>query len=189
MENYKDIETNRLILLVRNRDDDAFSELLERYSPMINKVIGSFLDSGVSYDEAYSEGCVALHRAALAYDTSRSTDITFGLFARICVYRRICDTVSGNKKTVQLSDVDVNSIAVGSGLEERLVNKERMEKYFIRAKEILSEYEYEVFMLYMDGASSAEMAEKLSRSIKSIENAKSRMLKTLRQEGRVFFGD
>ena len=187
MENYKDIETNKLILLVRNRDDDAFSELLERYSPMINKVIGSFSGMGVSYDEAYSEGCVALHRAALAYDIARSSDITFGLFARICVYRRICDTLSGNKKTAEVSDIDVNSIAVGSGLEERLLNKERMEEYFIRAKELLSEYEYEVFMLYVDGASTAEMAEKLSRSVKSIENAKLRMLKTLRRESRVFF--
>lgn len=189
MENYKDFETNKIILLIRNRDDDAFSELLARYSPMINKVISSFSGAGISYDEAYSEGCVALHRAALAYDISRSSDITFGLFARICVYRRICDMVSGNKTATPFLDVDVNSIAVGSGLEEKLVYKERMEEYFIRAKEILSEYEYEVFMLYVDGASTSEMAEKLERSVKSIENAKSRMLKTLRREGRVFFGN
>ena len=43
----KNIETEKLILLVCERDDEAFSELLERYSPMINKVISSFSASGI----------------------------------------------------------------------------------------------------------------------------------------------
>ena len=187
MQNYKNIETEKLILLVCERDDEAFSELLERYSPMINKVISSFSASGIRYDEAYSEGCVALHRAALAYDVSKSSEITFGLFARICVYRRICDMLSGAKKSERLADVDINSIAVGTGVEEALVYKERMNEYFMRAKEILSEYEYSVFLLYIEGIPTAEIAKQLGRNIKSVENAKSRMLKSLRREGRIFF--
>ena len=187
MENYKNIETDSLIMLVREHNDDAFSELLDRYSPMINKVISSFSASGVRYDEAYSEGCVALHRAALAYDISKSKEITFGLFAKICVCRRICDMIEGIKKAVPTADVDVSKIAVRSGVEELLVYKERIKKYFERAKEILSEYEYSVFLLYVDGVSTAEIARQLSRDIKSVENAKSRMLKALRREGRVFF--
>jgi DNA-directed RNA polymerase specialized sigma24 family protein len=61
-----------------------------------------------------------------------------------------------------------------------------MSMFIERARGVLSEYEYEVFMLYIEGYSTAEISEKLGRDFKSVENAKSRMLKHLREESNVF---
>ena len=89
------VEKDTALLILRAREeDDAFSELLSRYTPMINKVISGFSGALVNYDEAFAEACIAFHRAVLSYDLSRSEGITFGLYSRICVYRRLCDFIA-----------------------------------------------------------------------------------------------
>ena len=175
-----------LIAAARLHDDAAFSELLSRYTPMINKVIGGFSAFAFRFDEAFSEACVAFHRAVLSYDISRSSDVTFGLYARICVYRRLCDLSEKNAKEVSIVDLDVDRISGGSNIEQRLVGRERMSEYLSKARGVLSEYEYQVFILYIDGYSAEEISEKVSKDVKSVQNAKSRIFKRLRQVCDIF---
>ena len=186
MDTYKLMSISDLILASRERDDAAFSELLSRYTPMINKVISGFSDSAFRYDEAFSEACVALHRAVLSYDLSRSSAITFGLYSRICVYRRLCDFAEKSAREVSLVDVDVELIAGGGNIEQRIVGRERMSEYLSKARGVLSDYEYEVFILYIDGYSTDEISAKLAKDAKSVENAKSRMFKRLRRVCDIF---
>ena len=186
MESYKDVELIELLNLVRAGDDSAFSELVERYTPMLTKVISGFSGSSLRYDEAFSEACVALHRAAMSYDVSRRADVTYGLYARICVYRRICDLLEKLARDVQTVDFDVELIGTGTDIEQSLVGRERMSEYLSKARALLSEYEYDVFTLYVDGYSTAEIAKRLGRDSKSVDNAKSRMLKRLREESDIF---
>ena len=42
MHNYDKLDVEDLIIKTRERDDFAFSELVRRYTPMINKVISGF---------------------------------------------------------------------------------------------------------------------------------------------------
>jgi RNA polymerase sporulation-specific sigma factor len=186
MISYKDAELSVLLSLVRERDDGAFSELVARYTPMLSKLATGFVAPGISYDEAFSEACFALHRAAMSYDSSRSSDVTFGLYSKICVYRRLCDLVSTEKETGNLVDLDVDSLSADSGIESRLVLRERMSEYLNKARSILSEYEYRVFLLYIEGYTTAEIAGKLGRDAKSVDNAKARMLKHLREANSIF---
>ena len=183
-----DLEHISLVNLVRGGDNGAFSELVSLYTPMMNKVICGFVSSQIRYEEAFSEACVALHRAALSYDISRSDGITFGLYARICVYRRLCDLAEKFSKELPVVDMDVELISTDGGIEQRIVGRERMALYLKKARSVLSEYEYSVFILYIDGYSTAEISAKLGRDVKSVENAKSRMIKRLREEC-VLFSD
>ena len=180
------MEPYSFIELVRAGDDAAFFQLVSLYTPMMNKVISGFANPPFRYDEAFSEACVALHRAAMSYDLSRSSDVTFGLYARICVYRRLCDLLEKCMRHTSLVDMDVELISADSNIEQRLVGRERMARFVERARGVLSEYEYAVFMLYIEGYSTAEISEKLGRDQKSVENAKSRMLKNLREESDIF---
>lgn len=183
---YNELETAALIKLVREHDDSAFAELLLRYTPMVKKLIMDFVSPTFRYDEAFSEACVALHRAALSYDISRSSDITFGLYARICVYRRMCDAVAKEKHADVVVDVDVDTISAENNIEKHLVGREQMSKFFDVARGVLSEYEYRVFRLYIDGNSTYEIARKLLKDTKSVENAKARMFRHLREECKKF---
>ncbi len=181
MDKMKERDINALITDVRSGTDAAFSELLERYAPMLNKVVAGFSGSSLSHNEAISEAYVAFHRAVLSYDLSRS-DVTFGLYARICVYRRLLDATARASKESIFVDYDMDSISVTNTVEERIVWRERFRQYIETARTVLSDYEYRVFILYIDGYSTAETAKELSKSAKSVDNAKARCFKRLREE-------
>jgi len=183
---HEDNELALLIAMAREHDDEAFSELAHRYTPMIKKVISGFLNSEIRYDEAFSEACFAFHRAVMSYDAGMSDDVTFGLYSRICIYRRMCDLVSRSKKGVSVVDCDVELVGFDSDIEQRIVGRERMEEYLSKARSVLSNYEYRVFLMYIDGATTNEIAKKLGKNNKSVENAKSRMFKHLREESNLF---
>lgn len=189
MDFYKELELAELISMVKAHDDNAFSELVVRYTPMINKVVSGFIGSSLRYDEAFSEACVALHRAAMSYDSSRSTDVTFGLYSRICAYRRMCDVVEKCSKQAPIVDMDVELISLESNIEQHLVGRERMAEYIRKARSVLSDYEYSVFLLYIEGYTTAEISKQLQKDAKSVENAKSRMLKRLREIAPAFHDD
>lgn len=188
MNSYADLDLNELILLVRDKSDAAFSELLFRYGPLINSISSGFITSSFSFDEAFSDACVALHKAAMSYDLMQ-TEVTFGLYARICIYRRLCDTVARfqrNEKAVRIEEVDVDRLSDGTNIESRIVGRERMQEYLSRVRSILSDYEYQVFLLYIEGESTASIAKKMGKTSKSVDNAKARMLKHLRRESALF---
>ena len=186
MENYRELDTDLLISAVRENNDGAFCVLVERYTPLINKIVAKFVSTSILYDEAFSEACVALHKAALTYDFSKSDVITFGLYSHVCVYRRLCDLASKSAKTPPALDVDVDLLGTDSNIESRLVYRETMTEYLTKAKGLLSEYEYQVFVLYLEGDSVSEIAGKLGKDTKSVENAKARMLKRLRSRSELF---
>ena len=185
MSELRNMEITSLVLLVRARNDFAFDELVERYTPMMNRVISGFREATVTHDEAFSEACVALYRAAESYDLSR-TDVTFGLFAKICVYRRLCDFVGKEARSSLLSECDVEEIAAANMIESSLVDRETVQRAIAAARETMSEYEYKIFRLYLAGYTTAEMAKALSMKPKSIDNAKARMFKRLREIGNTF---
>lgn len=188
MNSYANINLNELILLVRQRDDAAFSELVSRYGPLINSISSGFINHTYNYDEAFADSCVALHRAAMSYDLEQ-TDVTFGLYARICIYRRLSDSaVRTARYGMRVEEVDVDSFSDGTNIESRIVGRERMQKYLDGVRSLLSDYEYRVFLLYIEGESTASIAEKLGKTAKSVDNAKARMFKHLRRE-RALFSD
>ena len=185
---YEDKELAELIAMAREYDDEAFLELARRYTPMLNKLISGFLNSHLCYDEVFSEACFALHRAVMSYDVGMSDNVTFGLYARICIYRRMCDLVSATQKSIPIVDCDVELVSSDSNIEQRIVGRERMAEYLSKARSVLSDYEYRVFLMHIEGATTHEIANKLGKNNKSVENAKSRMFKHLREESNLFSG-
>lgn len=187
MQMSSDLELHNLIIAVREHDDEAFAALIKRYTPLINKVIFDFCGAGIRVDEAFAEACVGLHRAVLSYDLSNE-DVTFGLYAKICIIRRLRDLVgrmSGAKNPI-IEECDVDLIATSEVIEAGIVGRETVHRSIARAKEILSEYEYKVFLLYLKGYTTADIAKELSKTPKSVDNAKARMMRHLREKSDSF---
>ncbi len=181
MQDYGERDVAELILGVRAGSDEAFSELCRRYFPMIKKVASGFSGGRIRSDEALCEASVAFYKAAMTYDVCR-TDVTFGLYARICVYRRLCDLAGRSKGNEDFfTDLDVENLSVQSPIEANLVSRESMAKAVLKIKSLLSEYEYRVFMLHLEGYTTASISEKLGKSSKSVDNAKARAIKRLRE--------
>ena len=181
MKNYKDFCINDLILLARERDEDAFAELVTRYTPMINKVITPFSGEAVLASELFSEACVGLHSAVRKYDVSQDK-VTFGLFARVCVYNAVIDCMRRSAGSDFLAeDADaVENLVDDDSIENRVAARESLEFLLKSAEKILSEYEYSVLMYHIRGYRTADIAKRLSRPAKSVDNAKARIFKRLR---------
>lgn len=186
MKDYKDFGINDLILLAREHDEDAFSELVERYTPMINKVIGSFSCEAPSSSELFSEACVGLHSAVRKYDLSQEK-VTFGLYARVCAYNAVVDCIRRSAGSDFLFDDagTIENLTDGASIENEIAAKESVEFLLKSAHKILSDYEYSVLMYHIRGYRTADIARRLSRPAKSVDNAKARIFKRLRDA----FGD
>lgn len=181
MDLYENTDICSLILRCRERDDLAFDELVHRYTPMMRKVILGFGSLPYEYGELFSEACVALHIAAGRYDIDQQ-EVTFGLYARICIRNRIVDLIRKSEDDRCISDQDVEQMAYESNVERRLEEREIFDNLLHSAKYLLSDYEYRVLLLHIQGYKTAAIASMLSRSAKSVDNAKARLFRRLREE-------
>ena len=109
MNLYENTDICDLILLCREHNDEAFDEIVRRYTPMMRKVILSFDQTSYEFSELLSEACVALHTAAQRYDTKQD-EVTFGLFARICIRNRIVDLIRASSVDRGVSECDVEQL-------------------------------------------------------------------------------
>ncbi len=181
MEVYPNTDISELLLRCRQHDDEAFDELVHRYTPMIRKVISGFGSISAEYSELFSEACVALHIAAGRFDLSQG-EVTFGLYARICVRNRILDLLRATENERNIADYDVEMMAEGESVEAKIADREEFEFILGSAKRLLSDYEYNVLLLHIQGYKTAAIAKALGRSAKSVDNAKSRLFRRLRAE-------
>jgi DNA-directed RNA polymerase specialized sigma24 family protein len=90
------------------------------------------------------------------------------------------DMLRTKRADVTISDIDVDELAVGGDIAARLIASESVDNYRRIAKELLSAYEYKIFLCVLKGFKTAEIAQLLETTPKSVDNAKSRMWKSLR---------
>ncbi len=181
MNLYENTDICSLILRCREHDDDAFDELVRRYTPMMRKVILSFGSLPYEFSELFSEACVALHSAAGRFDIQQK-EVTFGLYARICIRNRIVDLIRAAESERSITDRDVELLCDEYNMETRLEEREIFDTLLVSAKDLLSDYEYRVLLLHIQGYKTAAIASMLSKSAKSVDNAKSRLFRRLRAE-------
>ncbi len=176
---YKSLDVNDLVMLARKNDDNAFGEISERYAPMLHKQVSKFT-SHDSVGELFNEARVGLHKAVMSYNIA-SPLASFGHYSATCVYNHLSDFLSGKSFAAQAAgEVDVESIAISSGIQSRLEHEEAMRRIKSFAQAVLSDYEYQVFLMWLSGYKTSEIAERLGQSAKSVDNAKNRMFKHLR---------
>ncbi len=181
MKSYDKTDLQTLIEGCRQRDDGAFSELVRRYTPMLNKVIATFDDGCVSADELFAEACIGLHYAAQKFNLVQ-TGVTFGLYARICVYNRIVDLIRYESGRRDLVELDADTVAADGEIDVGIISREAADRLIAAAHDILSDYEYKVLILHSQGYKTAQIAAALGRDAKSVDNAKNRIFRRLRSE-------
>ena len=173
----KNDECIALIRDMRDGNEDAFSELLSMYTPMIKSVL---LKYTFSSDEYFSDASMALYKAAMSFDLSQDA-VTFGLYAKICVTRRVLDLLRQiGKDEMLVSESNIDTIAVSDGTLQRLMREEELTRLCTLSRSILSDLEYEVFLECLHGERTADIASHLGITSKACDNAKSRVIAKLR---------
>lgn len=164
-----------VLAAIQNGDQAAFASLLEDYRFLITSMVQSFSLSCPTVDpeDLLQEASLALSNAAMSYRIG-TTEVTFGLYAKICIRNRLISVQRKNrvkKKKVK------KSVEVKSTVKKIILPKDFS---LTECKQVLSRFENEVLALYSEGRSYLEMAEELSCSVKSIDNALYRIKRKIR---------
>lgn len=184
-----DAETvGQLILKVRAGSSDAFLALSDVYAPLLSAEIAPYATDLSAPDLAdLKQGAlIAFYRAALTYDTGKK-DVTFGLYAKICVKNGILDTLryigKHRRREVSSDELAVHLDArAGENPQQLYLDRQQIAQMYATARRILSPLEYRIFTLYTSGFSYTEIAAKLERTPKSVDNALTRIKRKIKEQ-------
>ena len=179
-------EVNKLIELVIAGNSDAFSVLVEKYNPMLKKILNFYTTDDMSKEDVEDlsqEELIAFYRAIINFDKEQH-GVEFGLYAKICVtnsmisYKRAAAKKSNE---ALIGDEEMNSITDPDGEVPRFFEiKESERELGEQIEKTLSQYENDVWSYYVNGYSSKEIALKLNSNEKSIDNAIFRIRRKLK---------
>ena len=181
-----DIQADELLVLqCRQGDRAALDVIMEKYKPLVIKKARSMFLIGGETEDLIQEGIIGHFKAV--QDFNPEIEASFYSFSKLCIDRQIYSAVTsaGRKKHrplngyVSLSDASElereeqwNQASVPSiSPEEAIIDRERMEIIREKLDERLSPMELTVMQLFLEGYSYAQMAERLGKKQKSVDNA------------------
>lgn len=173
----------KLISDAKKGNSIAFEKLMLHYLGLINRLSNRYKADGYDREDFIQEGCVALLSAVNSFDETK--DSSFKNYAMLCVKNRFSTIVRQSKTEKKLPEkakVPIDELEItdeNHNPESLMLYQERLASLKIKAKEILSQKEYSVLMLYIEGYSYREISSILKTSEKSVDNALSRAKKKL----------
>ena len=174
-----------LLSHIQSGSSGAFVKLAEQYAPLVDREVARYAGNLASadLDDLRQGAMVSLYRAALAYRADRG--VTFGLFAKICIVNGIADTLRYiGKKAADVSMDTLGEDELPSGGENPqslMLDKEQASDLRRKIRFVLSDLECRIFDLYLDGYSYAEIAAKVQKTPKSVDNALRRVKEKLKK--------
>ncbi len=184
LENLMNLSDETLIDLIRSSNDLAFNVLYERYLPKIRTMVYPFQGLGYDTEDLIQEATIGFFTAINVYDRNSSA---FSTFCYTCMRRLLISLLRKNNRKKQLAhnsvilvDDSFFDMPAPDNLEADYIAKEGFLKLQARIKTELSVTEREVLYHYLSGDDYQNIADKLSCSKKSVDNALQRIRKKLR---------
>lgn len=165
-------------------DKQSMEELLLRYAGLVRGRARGFFLVGGETEDLIQEGMIGLYRAIYDYKPDSSS---FKTFAYLCITRRIVDAVkaSARKKNVPLNGYvslfDADEYFGTDDPEAELIRGEDKREFLQKMSRELSDFEFKVTVMYMDGLSCSEICEATGKDTKSVDNAIQRSKKKLQK--------
>ena len=177
------IELLPLLARVRDGEDEAFSLLASHFCGMTEGLARAFSSGLCEADgrELSQEARLALYRAACTYKPSN--EVTFGLYARICVRNALISFLRRRAVPKGVSFCSLDALFLPDEREPigTLVEAEQLAELTARIAGVLSPYEQSVFALLVEGEKNGKIAEMLGKTEKSVANAVFRIQAKLRE--------
>lgn len=176
-----------LVLAFQSGDKQAMDELLVRYAGMVKSCARKFFLVGGETDDLVQEGMFGLYRAVVDYDVKNEQGSSFKTFAKLCVSRRIIDAVkkATRKKNAPTFPLDTTQAGTDLNPEEALILDDEQRELKQKMSRVLSDFEYKVASMYMEGMSCADISDATGRSAKSVDNALQRSKRKLSEIFRI----
>ncbi len=171
-----------LVKCAKAGNESAFSDLAERFGGLIRFFICPLSIPEEDQSDLFQEGLISLYKAVLLYDPSLSS---FSTFAGLCIRSAIRDALRKYNKDHLSSTVDMPAEEIpddASPSPERvLLGKEELSALLHKVDTLLSTLERKVLGLHLQGMKAQEIASRIGKDQKSVENTLFRLRRKLSQ--------
>ncbi len=172
-----------LIQKAKAGEDAAKAALLRQYHPLIDSLSYQFSANlpEEEREDLSQEATIAFFNALEQYAPERG--IAFGYFAKICISNRLIGylrkrTTSPTEGALPFEEI---TLTAEDDPSKHLRDSESYEALRRRIRDVLSDFEYRAWMLYVAGQTAREIAGALGKDQKSIENTLARARRKIRK--------
>ena len=192
---YKDYNDYELLSYINEGNEEANNIIIKKYEPLISKIAAKMItycnNNGLEKSDLIQEGMIGLNHAIDRYQEREN--ILFFTYAKTCIERKMISVIiSANKsknrvlnESISYDDEEnllLNFVKSNTpSPEEEVLNLELEEDLLKRIKDVLTDFEEQVFELIISGFKYKEIASILDKDQKSIDNAKERIKTKIRK--------
>lgn len=194
----EEIELIQEIKRAQARDEEAMENLLRIFKPKVIAISREYFLIGADFDDLLQEGMIGLYKAINIYDPEKNHN--FSAFASLCIHRQLQNAVknANRKKNAPLNsyvpikyfdgsntsdDDKVNKLVIvddDSDIEKNYIDKEMNAIVISKVRNLLSELQFKVLKMFINGDSYETMANSLGISKKKVDNLIQAIKKKLR---------
>ena len=189
------LSDEELVRLSQAGDHSALEEIVHRYLNLIRSRAGSYFIPGAEKDDIIQEGMIGLYKAVMEFDETKTA--YFRSFAAACIRNNIITAVktAARKKNSPLNSyisltkgnydddsetlLDIMALGFERDPETIVIDREDADGIEYTINKALSKLELQVLLEYLSGGSYNEIARKLGRDVKAVDNAIQRIKKKL----------
>ncbi len=187
--NYKDINDSQLISMIHEASEDAKDVLFEKYKYIIDIEMKKYsrMARTLGYDinDLYQDALVGFSDALVSYRDDRHAALPS--FITLCVDRKLQVSIkkAGRMKNKLLNEslslehvyesyasplMDLLSDNSENDPLENILKEEKLQELVNSIKDCLSDAEYEVYSLMINGLKYDEIATLLNKNLKQVDN-------------------
>lgn len=191
---YKEYNDYELLDFVAENNEDAINIMHKKYEPIVINMAREYFSNntnlGLEINDLIQEGRVGLNNAINTYSDAKET--LFFTYAIVCIEKKLQsalvaakrnknkilnESVSIEKMTTEIQVDYIKSLSDGNVFnpEKLVINKLEQKELQEEIKKILTKREKEVFDLKMCGFDYKEIALKLGKEPKQVDNALQRI--------------
>ena len=179
---FRERPDEQLCQLSAQGDSLAETELVRRYGQLVRACARPLFLAGGDSEDLIQEGMLGLLTAIRGYDPGR--DASFRTYAEICIRSRLITavrTAQGGKhaplnhsisyEPPLFDGTSAHLFSSAESPEDVVIGREELKERLDALKGQLSEFEAQILTPYLSGLSCGEIAERVGRSQKSVDNA------------------
>ncbi len=186
----------QIVEICHSGDERAVEYLLNKYKNFVRSKARSYFLIGADHEDIVQEGMIGLYKSIRDFKADKLS--SFRAFAELCITRQIITAIktATRQKHIPLNSyvslnkplyddesdrtlLDVIVEGRTSNPEDLIISEEKLRNINAHINEVLSDLEMEVLDAYLDGQSYQEIARRLGRHVKSIDNALQRVKRKL----------
>lgn len=180
-------QINKVVIKAKNGDVESMEYILTLFKPKVTAICREYFLLGADFDDLLQEGMIGVYKAVGGYDINKNDN--FAKFVTMCIHHQVQNAVrvANSKKNQPLNDyISINIEgrisetdddapklmlqANDKGAEQLTIDKERITLLYQKIRKELSDEQYNVLLMYLNGYSYTEMANKYQTNNKKIDN-------------------